>query len=131
MAGVLGCGIDLLETARIDKYFSLNQFNFPCKEQVFTEYELSHLNQEGASSYFPLAFSCKESAFKAFGISWTNSPAQWTDVELNISNANKFDVHLSGYLKDLSLEIGVQNIETAFHYPSEGLLFFKLILFSK
>ncbi len=128
---VLGCGIDLLETKKIIKYINDNQFSFPCKEDVFTDYELEKEDSLDASLYFPLAFSCKEATFKAFGVSWMTNNVLWTDVELRLYDAHKCKVKLLGGLQKLSSKLGVDSIEIEYHFPYEGLLFLKLILLSK
>ncbi len=127
---VLGCGIDLLDVNRINKYVHPQQFDFPSKEQVFTTYELAQFSNPPVINFFALAFSCKEAAFKAFGWSWNTHPTLWTDVELTITPDNLCSVQLYGSLYQQGLSIGLKHIHTEVLYPKNELLLFKLLLHS-
>ena len=127
---ILGCGIDIIDIQRVNKYLGEYTFDFPFKESVFTKSELKHVGLADANTFFPISFSCKEAVFKAFGVSWTHYPLEWSDVEWGSSNKNLPQINLYGYFLKRYNEMKINKINFDFHYPEKDLLFFKVILLS-
>ena len=103
MNEVFGCGIDLEELSRFDKYIRNNDYSL--MEDICTERELMNVAGDKRAR-LALSFSCKEAFFKALGVSWTNSNISWKDIELLFSGPgfDSYKVHLSWLCQGTSVE---------------------------
>lgn len=127
MREVFGCGIDVEELSRFDKYITNNDYSL--MEDICTERELTNV-EGGKRVRFALSFSCKEAFFKALGSSWTNSSISWKDIEL-LFNGPEFDsynVHLHGYAKELLARNKAAIGEMSFDFSEEFVLFQVVLL---
>jgi phosphopantetheine--protein transferase-like protein len=122
---IYGCGVDIEEINRFTKHLHLNEAPPSFISDVFTEKEIS-INKAHLKEFrFPLGFSCKESVFKAFGISWTNSPISWKDIELIFQGETPEDyrIELSGYAKELFDQQNLQRIDSYAEYNNTFVMF--------
>jgi len=131
MKEVLGCGIDIEETARFRKKIPVPGHTNGFIRMVYTDEEIDrNLRVEPALS-FPLGFSCKEAFFKSFGVSWTNSDISWKDIELLFSDAgdlHKYEVRLSGHARQLFGEKKCGSFESFLEYTPDYIMFQVVLL---
>lgn len=130
MYEVFGCGIDIEELARFDKY--IENTDYSLMEDICTRREFNNLCGYGGDRRvrFALSFSCKEAFFKALGISWTNSNIFWKDIELlfNSPGFDKYSVQLSAYAKEILVKNNAKVEETALDYNDEFVMFQVILL---
>lgn len=125
------CGIDLEEIGRFRKFVTFPDSVEPFITSVFTSEEIKRSLAFGSLLPFAIGFSCKESVFKAFGISWTNSSIKWHEVELLFhepGNINNYELRLNGYALRLFREKGYDRFETFVDYTSEFVVFRFLLI---
>jgi phosphopantetheine--protein transferase-like protein len=126
----VSCGIDIEEINRFKKFVTFPDTIEPFISNVFTSDEISCSLTFGSLLPFALGFSCKESVFKAFGISWTNSSIKWQDVELLFpekGNIDRYELCLNGFAKELFKEKGYNRFETNIEFTEEFVVF-KILL---
>jgi len=127
MCEVFGCGIDVEELSRFDKYLRNNDYSL--MEDICTERELTNVDGDKRVR-FALRFSCKEAFFKALGVSWTNSLISWKDVELLFSGPglDGYQVHLYDHAETLLRENKARIGEMSFDFNDEFVLFQVVLL---
>jgi phosphopantetheine--protein transferase-like protein len=129
MTCVLGCGIDIEELSRFKKHVGPDGVS-SLIELVFTREEINYNLKDRSLLRFALGFSCKEAVFKAFGVSWVNSPIQWKDIELlwkDKDDLNNHEIKLHHYA-DKMLQKNHKLISD-FEYNDETVLFKVLLTF--
>ena len=130
MNKVFGCGIDIEELARFDKYIENKDYSL--MEDICTKHEFNNLCNDGGDKRvrFALSFSCKEAFFKALGISWTNSRIFWKDIELLFSGPefDTYSVRLSEYAKETLVKNNAKIEEVSFDYNEEIVIFQVVLL---
>jgi phosphopantetheine--protein transferase-like protein len=127
---IYGCGVDIEEIDRFIKHLDLKETPPSLISDVFTEKEISINKEFQKMLRFPLGFSCKESLFKAFGKSWTNSPISWKDIEL-IFHGDKpedYSIELSGYAIELFKTLGLNQIDSFIEYTNTYVMFQVVLL---
>lgn len=100
---LFGVGIDIEDHLRFLKYKNSDS-KLEYLLSIYSKNELKNYANYNSHLCFALSFSCKESLFKAFGVSWNNSKMQWTDIELlfsDIPENKKARVKFSGYATEL------------------------------
>jgi len=127
MNEVFGCGIDLEELSRFDKYIRNNDYSL--MEDICTERELMNVAGDKRAR-LALSFSCKEAFLKALGVSWTNSNVSWKDIELLFdgSGFDSYKVHLHGYAKELLLRNRTDIGEISLDFNDEFVMFQLVLL---
>ena len=127
MGEVFGCGIDVEELKRFDKYFDNND-SFVIND-IYTKRELNNVTGD-KTVRFALSFSCKEAFFKALGVSWTNSSISWRDVELLFTGPqfDSYTVELSAYAKEMVDKNDLRIGELSFDYNDEFVMFQVVLL---
>ena len=132
MNKITGCGIDIEELNRFSKYIP-SQSDVPeFMHLVYSDEEISVNREIMPHLTFPLAFSCKEAFFKAFGVSWTNSPISWKDVEIffeNPANLGQYSIRMSGHALKLYNEMNCSGFETSLDHTDDFVIF-QVLLFS-
>jgi len=126
----VSCGIDIEEINRFKKFVTFPDTVEPFISNVFTSDEINCSLAFGTLLPFALGFSCKESVFKAFGISWTNSSIKWKEVELLFrekGNINNYELRLSGFAKELFNEKGYNRFESKIEFTQDFVVF-KILL---
>ena len=114
MNSLVACGIDIEERNRFRKYF-VDETPHSLITEIFTPNEIQR-NLVKKDLLFAMGFTCKEAVFKAFGLSWTNSPVHWKQIELLFDESEPFDYQLilSAYAKELFLKSGCKELKTEF-----------------
>ncbi len=127
MNEVFGCGIDLEELSRFDKYIRNNDYSL--MEDICTERELMNVDGDKRAR-LALSFSCKEAFLKALGVSWTNSNVSWKDIELLFGGPglDSYKVVLHGYAEELLLRHKAGIGEISFNVNDEFVLFEVVLL---
>lgn len=122
MSTVFGCGVDIEELNRFDKFLS-NEDDSIMRDICSTR-ELENLCGNKRVR-FALRFSCKEAFFKALGVSWTNSNISWKDIELLFSGQGfeKYRVELGNYAKEILEKNNARIQEAYFDYNDEFVRF--------
>lgn len=122
---VYGCGVDIEEINRFAKHLNASQSPPSFIDDVFTAKEISINNTTNKETRFSLGFSCKEAVFKAFGISWTNSPICWKDIELIFPGETEetYEIELSGYAKELFNKQGLIRIDSQVEFNGTFVMF--------
>jgi phosphopantetheine--protein transferase-like protein len=122
---VCGCGIDVEEINRFTKHLDLENPPPSLIADIFTDEEILINGKSQKELRFPLGFSCKESVFKAFGVSWTNSPISWKNIELIFieDTLDKYTIRLNGYAEELFQERNIKKIESFMEYNETYVLF--------
>lgn len=131
MNKVAGCGIDIEEIARFKSRIPFGINNSGFSELVYTSAEIACYLGITPSLTFPLGFSCKEAFFKAFGVSWTNSPISWKDIELlflSREDIQKYSVRLHGYAKELFQKKECRRFESSLEYTDTYVIFHVTLL---
>ena len=126
MDRIIGCGVDIEEPVRFEKYLKSGEGVSGFLKMVFTPEEIARNRALSPHLSFPLGFSCKEAVFKAFGRSWTNSAIDWKDVELIFGGGrdlSDYQVRLSGYAKTLFEEMGCTRLDSSFEYHRTHVIF--------
>lgn len=132
MATVIGCGIDIEEIGRFDRLIPSGSEVPGFSRTVFTDAEIENNRRVRPHLTFPLAFSCKEAFFKAFGMSWSNSPMTWKDIEIIFQDENdleEYSINLYGWALELSNK-NTCRFETSFEVKEDHVVF-HVLLFSK
>jgi phosphopantetheine--protein transferase-like protein len=125
------CGIDIEEISRFRKFVSFPDKVEPFISSVFTADEIKTSLAFGSLLPFAIGFSCKESVFKAFGVSWTNSSIKWQDVELLFhepGNLKNYELKLSGYALQMFREKEFDRFETFADYNEDFVVFRFLLI---
>lgn len=103
------CGVDIVETDRIEKALSTSGNAF--RKRVFTENEITYCESKRAASYksYAARFAAKEAVVKALGTGISRGIAL-TDIEVVNDPNGKPDVKLSGKAEEVYREIGADSI---------------------
>src|SRR4029077_16579022 len=102
---VLGVGVDIVETARIQH--SLERFGERFLHRVFTQGEIDYCqSMKFPERHFAARFAAKEAASKAFGTGIGKSMG-WRDIDVHREASGQPYVVLEGGAKQLAAERGV------------------------
>jgi len=131
MNKIAGIGIDIEEPVRFINHLPTGSEISGLIKDAFTEDEIEHNRLNHPHLTFPLGFSCKEAFFKAFGISWTNSPISWHDIEIIFGNpANLYDysIRLGGYARELFDKMQCKRFESSFEINGSSVVFMVFLI---
>jgi phosphopantetheine--protein transferase-like protein len=132
MNEIIGCGIDIEELSRFEKHDPTHPDSRKFFDLIYSDEEISINTLISPHLTFPLGFSCKEAFFKAFGMSWTNSPISWKDIELLFdqpADLHHNTIRLSGHAKQLFEHMNCSRFEASYEFNEEFVLF-RVVLFS-
>ena len=103
---IVGHGIDILETARIQRMVEQHGQHF--LDRVFTPLEQSYASQHIKRRFEHLAgrFAVKEAVMKVLGTGWRGGIA-WTDIEVRNEISGKPMVYLTGESARVAAELGI------------------------
>jgi len=105
---VLGVGVDIVETARIDH--SLERFGERFLHRVFTTGEIEYCqSMKFPARHFAARFAAKEAASKAFSTGIGKSMG-WRDVDVHRQESGQPFVVLEGGAKAMAAARGVANV---------------------
>jgi holo-[acyl-carrier protein] synthase len=103
---VLGHGVDIVETARIER--TLNDHADRFLERCFTERERAYA--EGSKrriEHLAARFAAKEAVMKALGTGWAQGVA-WTEIEVEREASGRPSVVLRGAAAERARAMGVR-----------------------
>lgn len=102
---IVGTGIDIAQTARIEKAMERHGQRF--SKRLYTPGEIAYCEQfKNKAERYAARFAAKEAAFKALGTGWREG-VRWLDVEVTHLPSGKPELRLSGRAGDLARELGV------------------------
>src|ERR1039457_2777215 len=102
---ICGTGVDIAETARIEK--SLERHGERFTRKIFTPAEITYCDKfKNRAERYAARFAAKEAAFKALGTGW-RSGVRWRDVEVVHQPSGKPELVLSGGAKKVAQELRV------------------------
>jgi holo-[acyl-carrier protein] synthase len=105
---VLGVGVDVVETQRIDH--SLERFGDRFLHRVFTEREIGYCrSMKFPARHLAARFAAKEAVSKAFGTG-IGKAMGWRDIDVHRKESGEPFVVLSGGAKELAEAWGVQKV---------------------
>src|SRR3954465_9220723 len=105
---VLGIGIDLVETQRIEH--SLDGFGEPFLHRVFTDGEIAYCqSMKYPARHFAARFAAKEAVSKAFGTGIGKSMG-WRDIDVRKKPSGEPFVILDGGAKSLATDRNVRGV---------------------
>ena len=105
---LLGLGIDMIETERIDR--SIERFGVKFMQRVFTPGEIAYCqSMKFPGRHFAARFAAKEALSKAFGTG-IGKMMGWRDIDVHKKESGEPFVVLSGGAKVLAKERGVRTV---------------------
>jgi holo-[acyl-carrier protein] synthase len=105
---VLGIGVDLVETQRIEH--SLERFGERFLHRVFTEGEIAYCqSMKYPARHLAARFAAKEAVSKAFGTG-IGKAMGWRDIDVHREGSGQPFVVLEGGAKQLAAERGVAQV---------------------
>lgn len=105
---IVGTGIDITETARIEQAMGRHGERFA--RRVFTAGEIAYCEQfKNKAERYAARFAAKEAAFKALGTGWGEG-VTWRDVEVTHQPSGKPELRLAGRAEELARQQGVARI---------------------
>jgi len=129
---VYGCGLDIEEVNRFDKYVDANDYSL--MSNICSQRELDNFQDECIDKRVRLAlsFTCKEAFYKALGRIWVTSDISFKDIEIifNDKYLSDYSVTLSDNAEKILLINNVKLGEILFNYNEEYVVF-QIILLSK
>jgi holo-[acyl-carrier protein] synthase len=122
---IVGTGIDIAETARIEQALERHGTRF--SRRLFTPEEIAYCEQfKNKSERYAARFAAKEAAFKALGTGWREG-VRWLDVEVTHLPSGKPELRLSGRAEELARQRGVErmaiSISHSNHYVVAQVIF--------
>lgn len=111
MERVGGCGIDLVEIARIDRLLSQRGRAFT--ERWFSTGEVDAcLAAERPGEWFAACLAAKEAVVKVLGMDG-RGPVPWRQIEIRGLRSSSPQVQLAGVTKEAARGLGLGQIEVA------------------
>lgn len=105
---IIAHGIDLVDFERIEEMLEKHPQRFP--KRVYTETELADAdNHVRRTEKLAGRFAAKEAVMKLIGTGWRDGIA-WTDIEVVNNPLGQPIVNISGRVKELADEKGVEQI---------------------
>ena len=122
---IVGTGVDIAETIRIDQVLSRHGERFTGR--LFTPEEVAYCEKfKNKAERYAARFAAKEAAFKALGTGWGNG-VRWLDVEVTHQPSGKPELVLRGRAEELARQLGVTrrsvSISHADHYVVAQVIF--------
>ncbi len=103
---IYGVGIDLVQTARIEKM--LERWGNRFTRRVFTDIEgKTCWGRKNPAPCFSMRFAAKEAFVKALGLGM-RSPLGWLHVEVRSNEMGKPEIHLSPRVADFCQSRGIR-----------------------
>jgi holo-[acyl-carrier protein] synthase len=105
---IVGTGIDITETARIERVLERHRARF--SERVYTPQEIAYCEKsKNRAERYAARFAAKEAAFKALGTGWREG-VRWLDVEVTHQPSGKPELLLHGRALELAQQLGVSRM---------------------
>lgn len=100
---IVGTGVDLAETSRIDQ--ALERYGERFTKRIYTSDEIAYCEKfKNKAERFAARFAAKEAAFKALGTGWRDG-VQWRDVEVTHLPSGKPELLLRGRALEVAQEL--------------------------
>jgi len=108
---IVGTGVDLAETARIEQVLGRHGERF--SKRIFTPGEIAYCEKfKNRAERYAARFAAKEAAFKALGTGW-GAGVRWLDVEVTHLESGKPKLVLSGRAEEVARKLGVARMEVS------------------
>jgi holo-[acyl-carrier protein] synthase len=105
---ILGTGVDIAETARIEQGLERHGDRFTRK--IFTPAEIAYCEKfKNRAERYAARFASKEAAFKALGTGW-GAGVRWLDVEVIHQPSGKPELVLTGRALEVARELHVMRM---------------------
>jgi len=106
---IIGYGIDIMSTARIEKAITL--FNERFLRRIYTDYEIEFSRRRNAGSVqlYTSYWAVKEAAMKALGTG-ARRGVRFKDIEVRHERTGKPFLLLYGVAQEFARRLGVDNI---------------------
>ena len=122
---IVGTGVDIVETSRIERVFARHGERFT--HRLFTPGEIAYCEKfKNKAERYAARFAAKEAAFKALGTGWRQG-VRWLDVEVTHQPSGKPELALKGRAQELAQLLGVTrsavSISHADHYAMAQVIF--------
>jgi len=122
---IVGTGIDIAETARIEQALERHGGRFA--RRVYTPGEIAYCEQfKNKAERYAARFAAKEAAFKALGTGWREG-IRWLDVEVAHLPSGKPELRLKGRAAERARELRVARMAISLshsnHYVVAQVLF--------
>lgn len=101
---ILGHGIDLVDTARIERMLADHPERF--LERCFTEREIEDSQGVRRTEHLAARFAAKEAALKALGTGWARGVG-WTDVSIVRTPSGRPELVVAGRAAEIAAEMGI------------------------
>ena len=114
---ILGTGIDVTETARIEQALARHGTRF-CR-RIYTPGEIRYCERfKNRAERYAARFAAKEAAFKALGTGWRGG-IQWVDAEVSHQRSGKPDLVLHGVASETANRLGVTRISLSMSHGEQ------------
>ena len=111
---ILGIGVDIVETARIQR--SIDRFGSDFLERVFCPGEIEYCRaMKHAAQHFGARFAAKEAISKAFGTG-IGTQIGWRDLEVRRKGSGEPFVELHGPALQLAERLKVESVWVSFSH---------------
>jgi len=110
---VKGCGVDLVEIARIAKAIERPKF----REKIYTPQEREFLKDRSAQSW-AARFAAKEAVMKALGRGWQQG-VSFQNVEIRSNEWGQPSVYLLGEAQKIAQNLGVTRFTISLSHSKE------------
>jgi len=122
---IVGTGIDIAETARIEQALERHGARFA--RRVYTPGEIAYCEQfKNKAERYAARFAAKEAAFKALGTGWREG-VRWLDVEVTHRPSGQPELRLMGRAGELARARGVARVAVSLshsnHYVVAQVIF--------
>ncbi len=109
---VLGVGCDILDVSRMERELAREGGGF--RDDVFTPAERAWCEkQRHPARHYAARFAAKEALIKALG-QIPESGVHWSEMEIEIDPGGGARVNLTGRMRALATELGVERIMVSF-----------------
>jgi holo-[acyl-carrier protein] synthase len=114
---IIGCGIDLVKTERIEKIIKKWGDNFIFR--IFTSLEKEYCENKKGNKYQSYAgkFAAKEALLKALGLGLRE--ANWKEIEVTNNELGQPIINTSGKLKNIAFAKGVSKYFISISHAKE------------
>lgn len=113
---MIGLGVDLVKIPRIAEAIERSKDVFLNK--VFTKREIEKASQGDRTAYFATRFAGKEAVLKALCVGWSHG-VRGTEIEIDNGKFGEPVVKLSGRVRDIATQKGIEKILLSLSYDSD------------
>lgn len=119
---VKGCGVDLIEIARIQRAIQRQRF----RDKIFTDYERKDLQDKGMQSW-AARFAAKEAVMKALGRGWQQG-VSFESIEIYTNSWGQPQVRLRPPALELAENLGITRFVLSLSHTKELAMAFVIAL---